>query len=60
MKKHDTQYCINVSYSDELELFVANLVDGDPSRYGEGETRYEAMDNLLSNMPDYELEGFEA
>lgn len=56
MNTHDTQYIINVTYDVDLQSFIAYFEGGDPAQYGEGETRYEAMDNLLSNMSDEELE----
>jgi len=59
MHQYDTQYIINVSYEEELDIFVASFEDGDPSQLGEGDTRYLAMDNLLSNMSDDELSRFE-
>jgi len=59
MSIYDTQYIINVSYEEELEIFVASFEDGDPSQLGEGDTRYLAIDNLLSNMSEEELAGYD-
>jgi hypothetical protein len=55
MNKHTTTYSIQVDYCEELDAYISTFVNSDPAQYGEGETRYEAIDNLLSNCTDKQL-----
>lgn len=60
MEHHATQYTINVTYCDELEVYIASFDNRSSDIFGEGETRYLAIDNLLSNCDDRYLEEFYA
>lgn len=61
MRKDDTQYVINVTYDIDRQEFMATFdsYQGAPDSdctYGAGDTKGEALMNLIENARKWELE----